>query len=62
MASLSELLETQVTISDVMLRLLNQLKKNSDHLYAGPLNELELELLPGYYQRIIERNEKLNEM
>ncbi len=59
MASLSELLGTHLTISDVMLRLLTQLKNNSDHLYAGQLNELELELLPGYYQRIIERNEKL---
>jgi octanoyl-[GcvH]:protein N-octanoyltransferase len=59
MASLSELLETPMTISDVMLRLLNQLKKNSDHLYSGVLNELEVELLPGYYQRIMERNEKI---
>jgi octanoyl-[GcvH]:protein N-octanoyltransferase len=62
MASLSELLDTPLTISDCLLRLLNQLKKNSDTLYAGQLNELELELLPGYYQRIVERNEKLNEM
>lgn len=62
MASLSDLLETSFTISDVMLRLLNQLKNNSDHLYAGQLNEFELELLPGYYQRIMERNQKLDEM
>ena len=62
MASLSELLGTPLTISDVMLRLLNQLKNNSSHLYAGQLNELELDLLPGYYQRIVERNEKLAEM
>ncbi|MDM5329651.1 lipoate--protein ligase family protein [Neobacillus sp. CF12] len=62
MASLSELLETRFTISDVMLRLLNQLKKHSDHLYAGQLNDLELQLLPGYYQRIVERNEKLDTM
>jgi octanoyl-[GcvH]:protein N-octanoyltransferase len=62
MASLSELLETPLTISDVMLRLLNQLKNNSGRLYSGGLNELELDLLPGYYQRIVERNEKLNEM
>jgi octanoyl-[GcvH]:protein N-octanoyltransferase len=62
MASLSELLETPFTISDVMLRLLNQLKKHSDHLYAGQLNEHELQLLPGYYQRIVERNEKLDTM
>ncbi|MFJ5759454.1 biotin/lipoate A/B protein ligase family protein [Neobacillus sp. NPDC093182] len=62
MASLSELLETPFTISDVMLRLLNQLKNNSGRLYAGQLNEFELEVLPSYYQRIVERNEKLNEM
>jgi octanoyl-[GcvH]:protein N-octanoyltransferase len=62
MASLSELLETPFTISDVMLRLLNQLKKHSDHLYAGQLIEHELQLLPGYYQRIVERNEKLDTM
>jgi octanoyl-[GcvH]:protein N-octanoyltransferase len=62
MASLSELLETPLTISDVMLRLLNQLKKHSDYLYAGQLNEHELHLLPGYYQRIVERNEKLDTM
>jgi octanoyl-[GcvH]:protein N-octanoyltransferase len=62
MASLSELLETPLTISDVMLRLLNQLKNNSGRLYSGGLNELELDLLPGYYRRIVERNEKLNEM
>lgn len=62
MASLAELLETPFTISDVMLRLLNQLKNNSGRLYAGQLNEFELEVLPGYYQRIMERNEKLNEM
>ncbi|MFP7298548.1 biotin/lipoate A/B protein ligase family protein [Neobacillus niacini] len=62
MASLSELLDTPITLSDVMLRLLNQLKNNSETLYSGTLNEHELELLPGYYQRILERNEKLNEM
>jgi octanoyl-[GcvH]:protein N-octanoyltransferase len=62
MASLSELLETPFTISDVMLRLLHQLKNNSDTLYAGQLNEFELEILPSYYQRIVERNEKLNEV
>lgn len=62
MASLSELYQTNFTIADVMLRLLNQLKLNSDFLYAGQLNEFELELLPGYYQRVVERNEKLREM
>lgn len=59
MASLSELLGTHFTIGDVMLRLLNQLKSNSDYLVAGQLNEYELSLFPGYYQRVVERNEKI---
>ena len=58
MASLSELLDENFTIADVMLRLLNQLKRHCDFLYAGQLNEFELELLPGYYQRIVDRNQK----
>ncbi|WP_066310197.1 lipoate--protein ligase family protein [Bacillus sp. FJAT-29814] len=59
MASLSELLGVQLTVGDCMLRLLQQLKQNSDLLYAGQLNEHELGLLPGYYQRIVERNERI---
>lgn len=62
MASLSELLGTPLSIADVMLRLLRQLKANSNVLAAGQLNEYELELFPGYVQRIIDRNEKLAEM
>ncbi|MDF2570794.1 MAG: octanoyltransferase [Sporomusa sp.] len=61
MASLSELLNEPFTVADVLLRLLNQLKENSDYLFAGQLNEFELELFPGYYQRVIDRNEKLSE-
>jgi octanoyl-[GcvH]:protein N-octanoyltransferase len=57
MASLSELFGVNLTIANVMLRLLNQLKKNSDYLYSGQFNEYELALFPGYYQRIIDRNE-----
>ena len=62
MASLSELFGVELTISDVMLRLLKQLKTNSDYLYAGQLNEFELSLFPGYYQRVVDRNEKIAEM
>jgi len=62
MASLSELLGVQLTISDVMLRLLVELKKNSVRITAGQLNEFELELLPGYYERVLERNDKILEM
>jgi octanoyl-[GcvH]:protein N-octanoyltransferase len=59
MASLEELLQTPLTISDVMLRLLNQLKESSEFLYSGQLNPYELELFPAYYQRVIDRNEKI---
>jgi len=62
MASLSELLGRPFTIADVMLRLLNQLNANSDFLYAGQMNEYELGLFPGYYQRVIDRNEKITDM
>ncbi|EKN64903.1 lipoate-protein ligase A [Neobacillus bataviensis LMG 21833] len=62
MASLSELLGTPFSIADVMLRLLRQLKANSDLLAAGQLNEYELELFPGYVQRVIDRNEKIVDM
>lgn len=58
MASLSELLGTHFTIGDVMLRLLTELKRHSDQLFAGQLNEYELEQFPGYYERIVARNER----
>lgn len=57
MASLSELYGCNFSIGDIMLRLLNQLKQYSGSLYAGQLNEYELELLPGYIQRMLSRNE-----
>ena len=59
MASLAELLGEQFTISTIMFRLLNQLKRFSDHLYSGPFNDYELGIFPGYYQRVVERNEKI---
>ncbi|XJZ27189.1 biotin/lipoate A/B protein ligase family protein [Bacillota bacterium Lsc_1132] len=59
MASLSELLNNHFTIADVMLRLLRQLKVNSSRLYAGQLNEYELEIFPAYYERVVDRNEKI---
>ncbi|MCL6574159.1 MAG: lipoate--protein ligase family protein [Bacillus sp. (in: Bacteria)] len=62
MASLSELFAVKLTISDVMLRLLNQLKISSNYLSAGQFTEYELALFPGYYQRIIDRNEQIASM
>ncbi|UII55793.1 lipoate--protein ligase family protein [Cytobacillus spongiae] len=58
MASLSELLETDLTIQDVMLRFLQVLKEKCQHLYSGQLTEEELPLFQSYYDRVIERNER----
>ncbi|CEG29240.1 biotin/lipoate A/B protein ligase [Bacillus sp. B-jedd] len=59
MASLSELFGVPLTVQDVMLRLLRQLKENSGLLYSGQLTPHELDLLPGYYTRILDRNTEL---
>ncbi|WP_302621324.1 lipoate--protein ligase family protein [Bacillus sp. FJAT-27225] len=56
MASLSELLGKPLTVQDVMLMLLVELKARSGYLYSGQLTPHELDLLPGYYERIAERN------
>ncbi|MDZ5471758.1 biotin/lipoate A/B protein ligase family protein [Bacillus sp. 31A1R] len=63
MQSLSELLEVGLTVQDVMLRFLNVLKNKSNFLFSGTLTDEELPLFESYYQRVIERNEKmLNEL
>ena len=59
MASLSELLHTELTIQDVMLRLLNVLKDMSGKIYGEPLSGQELEWYEVNYKRIVERNEKI---
>lgn len=59
MASLSELIHTELTIQDVMLRFLNVLKDRSGKLYGEPLSGQELEWYEVNYQRIVERNEKI---
>ncbi|MBS4175371.1 lipoate--protein ligase family protein [Bacillus sp. FJAT-49736] len=59
MASLSELLHTEFTIQDVMLRFLNVLKEMSGEIYGEPLSGQELEWYEVNYQRIMERNEKI---
>lgn len=59
MASLSELLHTEMTIQDVMLRFLNVLKDRSGKIYGEPLSGQELEWYEVNYQRIVERNEKI---
>ncbi len=59
MASLSELLGTELTVQDVMLRFLQSLKKKAGRLYAGQLTNVEAGLFEAYYRRVIERNEKV---
>lgn len=59
MASLSELLEADVSVQDVMFRFLNALKNKCNHLMAGELSEEEAALFEGYYRRVMERNKKV---
>ncbi|WNS75325.1 biotin/lipoate A/B protein ligase family protein [Bacillus sp. DTU_2020_1000418_1_SI_GHA_SEK_038] len=59
MASLSELLGQKLSIQDVMLRFLQALKNRSNHLFSGELQGEEISLFEGYYQRMVERNEKV---
>lgn len=59
MSSLSELLGMELSVQDVMLRFLTALKSKSERLYAGNLTEEELPLFESYYERVVERNEKM---
>ncbi len=59
MASLSELLNKDLTIQDVMLRLLNTLNKHAGHLYASQLQGNETEMYENYYLRVVDRNDKV---
>ncbi|MBS4190038.1 lipoate--protein ligase family protein [Bacillus sp. FJAT-49705] len=59
MASLSELLQADLTIQDAMLRFLLALKNKSNHLFSGELSGEEPSLFEAYYNRVMERNEKI---
>ncbi len=59
MASLSELLETDLSVQDVMFYFLQTLKEESGRIFGSELNEDEMELFRYNYQRILERNEKV---
>lgn len=61
MASLTELLQIDLTVQDVMLRLLNVLKRKSNHIYMGELTAEEARLFEAYYSRVTERNDKIME-
>ncbi|NMH73797.1 lipoate--protein ligase family protein [Bacillus sp. RO2] len=59
MASLTELTGQNLTVQDVMLRLLTSLKEISGTIFANTLQGQELDLYEQYYTRILERNEKV---
>ncbi|MFJ7954014.1 biotin/lipoate A/B protein ligase family protein [Lysinibacillus sp. NPDC096418] len=61
MASLSELVDAQLTVEAVMIRLQQVLHNFSDEVRAEPLHDEELELYAFYLQRIFERNKKMLE-
>ncbi|QHE63478.1 octanoyltransferase [Rossellomorea vietnamensis] len=59
MASLSELLGVELSIQDVMLRFLQSLKGFSGEFYSSALQGEEYGMYEMYYQRVVERNEKV---
>ncbi|WP_175989966.1 lipoate--protein ligase family protein [Bacillus sp. Marseille-Q1617] len=59
MASLSELLGAELTVQDVMLRFLQSLKTLSGEIYSSALQGEEYTMYEMYYQRVVERNEKV---
>lgn len=58
MASLSELLKTELTIQELMMKFLTSLKDLSGHIYSKGLTAHEQELYENFLIRMIERNEK----
>lgn len=59
MASLSELLCVELSITDVMMRFLTTLKETSNQIYSGQLTDEEIPLFSDYYERVVERNQKI---
>jgi octanoyl-[GcvH]:protein N-octanoyltransferase len=59
MASLSELLGVELSVQDVMLRFLQSLKTLSGDIYSSALQGEEYTMYEMYYQRVVERNEKV---
>ncbi|ALC82787.1 MULTISPECIES: lipoate--protein ligase family protein [Bacillus] len=58
MASLSEIIGQEITVPDLMLRLLTQLKDLSQRIYSAPLSEEEQTEFNKNLKRMVDRNEK----
>jgi len=56
MASLSELLQENLAVQDVFMRLLQTLQELGSRLVSRPLTEQETEWYGQYYERMLERN------
>lgn len=61
MASLSELLNREITVQEVVLNLQEVMKSFSQTIRMEPLREDELELYSSYLKRVLERNQKMLE-
>ncbi|HEY4549868.1 MAG TPA: lipoate--protein ligase family protein [Bacillus sp. (in: firmicutes)] len=61
MSSLTELLETDLTIQDVMLTFLKALQSKSERLFTGSLSIEEVPMFQTYYERVMERNRNVLE-
>lgn len=60
MASLSELLSINLSVTDVMTRLLNSIIKLTPSIIPSSLQENEIELYNHHLQRMMNRNEDIN--
>lgn len=59
MASINELLDTSFTTNDILFKLLQSLKTLGAHLSMDPVAEEEWTLYDKYFERMIERNNKM---
>ncbi|CAM3000951.1 lipoate--protein ligase [Staphylococcus argensis] len=60
MASLEELFQHEMTVQDVMFKLLYALKDLGSTLNMDPITEDEWQRYDGYFDKMIQRNEKIN--
>lgn len=60
MASLETLLNREITVQDVMFQLLYALKDLGARLNMEPITDTEWERYDGYFDKMIARNEKIN--
>ncbi|MDU9416996.1 lipoate--protein ligase family protein [Staphylococcus lloydii] len=60
MASLATLLDREITVQDVMFQLFYALKDLGGRLNMEPITDIEWSRYEGYFDKIIARNEKIN--